>query len=344
MEKQLFLSFIVPVYNVEKYLEECLDSLLEQDIPHEEYEIICVNDGSTDGSLEILRRYEEKYPNIRVIDQENGGLSAARNVGLVHAKGEYIWFVDSDDLVQNNCLLELQRISVKEKCDRINFGTYEFYDTLSQEECKQAKDHLMRANTYLYNVVVWNNLFRLSNLQNTGLKFRYPETRHSEDGIFMFEYMLTKPSEVIIDKVCYYYRRRPQSLTTSSSLESHRGKIRSYRIIVKALEKYYHSAQGDEIHIANLLMSNLWTLMYSIVHLPIKEACYEIGRLKKENLFPFSRPTACTLVKSYQTTRTDIVGKVFDKIYINLHTRTGFFCMRVWKMIEKVKHRLEGRP
>lgn len=100
----MFLSFIVPVYNTEKYLAECLDSLLEQDIPYEEYEIICVNDGSTDGSLDILRRYAEAHSNVIVVDKENGGVASARNAGLDAACGDYIWFFDSDDIIHPNIL------------------------------------------------------------------------------------------------------------------------------------------------------------------------------------------------------------------------------------------------
>lgn len=100
----MFLSFIVPVYNAEKYLNECISSLLQQDIPANDYEIICVNDGSTDGSLEILRTYENQYTNIVVIDKENGGVSAARNAGLDAACGDYVWMVDADDFIQKDCL------------------------------------------------------------------------------------------------------------------------------------------------------------------------------------------------------------------------------------------------
>ncbi|MDH6314239.1 glycosyltransferase involved in cell wall biosynthesis [Parabacteroides sp. PFB2-10] len=103
----MHLSLIIPVYNVEAYLEECLDSCLEQDIPHSDYEIIAINDGSPDGSLAILERYAAKYPNITVLSQENRGLSATRNRGIEVAKGEYIWFIDSDDWIEKNCLSSL---------------------------------------------------------------------------------------------------------------------------------------------------------------------------------------------------------------------------------------------
>ena len=89
------------MYNTELYLEECLDSLLNQNISHDEYEIICVNDGSTDGSANILHKYFSKYHNIIVIDKENSGVSSARNVGLDIAKGKYICFFDSDDVLKS---------------------------------------------------------------------------------------------------------------------------------------------------------------------------------------------------------------------------------------------------
>lgn len=100
----MILSIIIPVYNVEKYVEKCICSCENQDIPKEDYEVIVVNDGSPDGSLAIVERVAKEYPNIKVISQENQGLSGARNTGLEAAQGEYVWFVDSDDWIEENCL------------------------------------------------------------------------------------------------------------------------------------------------------------------------------------------------------------------------------------------------
>lgn len=102
--QDMFLSIVVPVYNAEKYIANCLDSLLCQDIDISEYEIICINDGSTDNSLAILQEYAEKHGNIILIDKPNGGVAAGRNLGMEKAQGEYIWFVDADDWVARNCL------------------------------------------------------------------------------------------------------------------------------------------------------------------------------------------------------------------------------------------------
>ena len=92
------LSIIVPLYNVEKYIEKCILSLVNQDF--RDYEIIVVNDGSPDESANIVNELKIKYPNVLLFHKENGGLSSARNFGLEKAKGEYVWFVDSDDWIE----------------------------------------------------------------------------------------------------------------------------------------------------------------------------------------------------------------------------------------------------
>lgn len=108
------LSLILPAYNVEGYIDACLDSVTTQDITETDYEIIVVNDGCTDSTPEHIQRYAERHVNIKVINQENRGLSAARNAGLEQAQGEYIWMIDSDDTVCFNCLGFLL-----DACDRL---------------------------------------------------------------------------------------------------------------------------------------------------------------------------------------------------------------------------------
>ncbi len=113
------LSIIIPVYNVEKYVEKCLLSCINQDIPSSDYEIIVINDGTKDNSLAIVNRVAVRYDNIIVVSQENQGLSAARNKGLSLAKGEYIWFVDSDDWIAENCLSEIVSILDNNKLEAL---------------------------------------------------------------------------------------------------------------------------------------------------------------------------------------------------------------------------------
>ena len=99
------LSIVVPVYNVERYVAECLDSLLEQGLSDSDYEILCVDDGSTDRSGGIAEDYARRYRQVAVIHQGNRGLSAARNTGIRAAAGEYVYFIDSDDLLERGVLI-----------------------------------------------------------------------------------------------------------------------------------------------------------------------------------------------------------------------------------------------
>lgn len=102
----MILSIIIPVYNVEKYIKSCMESMYMQNIPFDQYEVIVINDGTKDNSMEIVRNYSS-YPNLTIIEQPNSGLSVTRNVGLRAAKGDFVWFVDSDDSIEQNCLLDI---------------------------------------------------------------------------------------------------------------------------------------------------------------------------------------------------------------------------------------------
>ena len=141
----MFLSFVVPVYNAAQYLPECLDSLLAQDIS--DYEIICVNDGSKDTSPKILWQYAAQHGNIRVIDQENGGVVSARNAGLSAAQGDYVWFVDADDFLLPNILGSLRDKTVETACDRLIVGGYQFTDRLTGEEIALSRQRQLPINS-----------------------------------------------------------------------------------------------------------------------------------------------------------------------------------------------------
>lgn len=122
------ISVIVPVYNVENYLRDCLDSIVTQ--RYDNYEIICVNDGSTDSSLRILNEYEEKYEKVRVVSKENGGLSSARNCGIDNAMGDYLYFLDSDDmLADNDVLLDMALHIQKNNLDILYLDGESFYES-----------------------------------------------------------------------------------------------------------------------------------------------------------------------------------------------------------------------
>ncbi len=135
---ELKLSVIVPVYNVEKYLHKCVDSLLNQKLPSEEYEIILVDDGSPDRCGEICDEYASHYANVKVVHRENGGLSAARNSGIEVARGQYVQFVDSDDFLEPNVLKALVEKMEADRLDVLRFN----YKNVNEryEEIEPNKD------------------------------------------------------------------------------------------------------------------------------------------------------------------------------------------------------------
>ena len=140
----LKLSIIVPIYNVEQYLRKCVDSLLNQDMPSSEYEIILVDDGSTDSCPAICDEYSTLYtvhhtPTIKVVHRKNGGLSAARNSGIGAAQGEYIMFVDSDDYLQPNVLGSLIGQMEEQKLDVLRYNYYNVRRKVSGVQCTVCK-------------------------------------------------------------------------------------------------------------------------------------------------------------------------------------------------------------
>ena len=123
MENNIRLSLIVPFYGVEAYIEQCLLSMLRQNISEEEYEIICVNDCSPDNSEDIVKRIASQHSNVRLIKHEvNKKLGAARNTGLLAARGKYIWFVDSDDYIEENCLAEILTLCEHNNLEILHFN------------------------------------------------------------------------------------------------------------------------------------------------------------------------------------------------------------------------------
>lgn len=213
-------SIIVPVYNVKQYLEQCLESLQAQD--YKGYEVICVNDGSTDGSREILKAWESRMPQMRVIDRENGGLSAARNTGLQVAVGDYVLFVDSDDWVEPNMLnrLTAECNGTDMICFACRRTDNEATDALPEEQTSgwdYYNRHALEARVVPF-VCVWQRCYRRQFLLDNGLRFR--EGILHEDNEFTPRACLGAKSVKVIPDVLYNYRVRPGSIMTTRGLRS----------------------------------------------------------------------------------------------------------------------------
>lgn len=325
----MFISFIVPVYNTEKYISDCLKSLLEQDISKDDYEIICINDGSTDRSLDVLKSYEAKHKNITVFNQINSGVCVSRNVGLLNAKGTYIWFIDSDDMVEKNLLKKLKNITSSGEYERIVVGNYNF-DTM--QPCG-----VLKKNTSWQDSVVWRSIFKRKWLVENNLKFHYPDLVFGEDALFMYEIKRCFPKTFQLDEAVYYHRSRSGSASVEKSVtNTKKDKLLSNVKEAQIMQQYYEK-DNRLPETADRLMSFLWGSMYRCAELPAKDAKPVIAQLKQSGLYPYKRPDSCTIRKSGQTGRTDWVADVFDTIYTNTHTRVGYHIMRLWIRFFRMK-------
>lgn len=213
------ISVIIPVYNNEQYLEECLNSIVNQ--TYRDLEIICVNDGSTDGSLSILEEFAQKDPRVIIIDQENKGQSAARNAGLEVAKGEYITFIDSEDFVNPNTYMTALEF-IKEN-DVVCFGIKVFGDAhLSRRKADENyyKINFSGQHSITKKVLqktdnsVCNKIFKIELLDK--YQIRFSEGIHYEDAEFFFKYALVSEKIYFIDEYFYNYRRRNGSIMSQT--------------------------------------------------------------------------------------------------------------------------------
>lgn len=245
------ISIVIPVYNVEKYLAECVDSVLNQ--TYTDYEIILVDDGATDNSGRMCDDYAGRDSRIRVIHQKNGGLSAARNTGMAAAKGEYIYFLDSDDFLEPSALEHLLATAQREAADVVFFDGYVFYD-----ECEEDDNpfRYVRKETYIaengrkmlqkllendeYRTAVPLMLFRVAYLRMHDLRF-YEGIIH-EDELFTFQVYNADGRVAHCHAQLYARRIRPASIMTAS------GAVRRYdsmRKIYYELSRMYREGTAD---------------------------------------------------------------------------------------------------
>lgn len=205
----ILVSVIVPVYNVEQYLSQCLDSLIHQTLP--EMELIIVNDGSPDHSQQIIDRYQKKHPDrVVALQKENGGLSSARNFGLRHARGAYVAFVDSDDFVDETIYQKLYDTAREADADLATCGFFHYNDSGSKEVkiyCKDSFGGSVRDNPELLfaqKPYAWNKLFRREWLRSHD--FAFPEGQFFEDSAVLYNMAFLANKIVFVDEPLYYYR------------------------------------------------------------------------------------------------------------------------------------------
>lgn len=275
------LSIIVPVYNVEKFLPRCLDSLLRQGLELEEYEVICVNDGSPDNCAAILAEYEVKFPVVfKIITQENKGIGEARNAGMTMAQGEWITFVDSDDYIVNGGYKYILEHFCGEGVDVVNYNCLPVYtDGQSLYDANARPDGEITfdgdgAEAYkkLSLPYVWSKLYRRSFLEKNGIFF---ESAFMEDEPFNFQVFLHSPRLRIVTSNIYRYEQgNVNSLLTSVEKENVKDQLQLFLPIIEDMNHYLQNEDGKMAHAAKRIVNSYLRTYYNKmlkVHLSKRE-------------------------------------------------------------------------
>ena len=239
------LSIIIPVYNVDDYLSECLDSILRQSFT--DFEVICVNDGSTDNSLDILNKYKALDNRIIVIDKNNEGSGIARNYGLQIALGEYVYFADSDDMFIKDALKLIVQTAEEKRTDILIFGAYSYYDGKKRKGGYSAdkfpkkylnkvfSSHDIIKRIFKFPSTAWTKLYRRDFLIKNNIKFQ--EIRAGQDQLLFFHSMIKGDRIALLPKNLYCYRKNRKGSVTAYKKKQNYSPIYVFKAIEKLLKE-----------------------------------------------------------------------------------------------------------
>lgn len=309
-----FISIIVPVFNVEKYISICVDSILKQDYVN--FEIILINDGSTDNSGKICDDYATISEKVKVFHQKNRGLSSARNTGIDNASGEYIWFVDSDDWIATNAL----EIIAKELKDDIEMlGFYESKYIEKEEKFTKQKIIITIGTTNGLSYIEFNGKFvpsvcfyvyNINFIKENRLLFK-EQLVHEDDYFSLQCFSLVKRIKKI-NKVLYFYRIRDNSIITGKvTLE----RLNSYLEIVKLCITLKNSCLDIQF-IDGRIRSYLSIFFENLVEFQCENKNYIVEKLIVESK---------EVLGKQRLYRNDLIGVIFEKVLFNFSAKLYFF-------------------
>lgn len=292
---ELILSIIVPVYNVQRYLKKCIDSLLSQDIEQSVYEIILVDDGSIDDSGMVCDTYAAHYPNVSVIHQKNQGLSVARNVGLEHAGGKYVLFIDSDDFIQDSILASLVECLRQNDLDILRFkftrvnedgSQNTSYAALSSNDPKNMESSVYNGHDYLinhlgYECYAWQFLLKRDLLIDNNLFFKPGIIFEDSEWTPRIMEKARRVSEVDIKG--YYYLQRDGSITKDRAGKVIRGQLDLIDLLSIQMSRLEDKRwyQGMIAHITVSIITRISTELY-------QQRDYYLNELKQKGVYPLS--------------------------------------------------------
>ena len=294
---ELKLSIIVPIYNVEKYLRKCLDSLLQQNLSPEEYEIILVDDGSPDGCGAICDDYASQNGNIKVIHRTNGGLSAARNSGIEVAMGKYVQFVDSDDYLEPNVLGQLIQKMEMDDLDVLRFdyqNVNEDYEIIhpykAPKQYVDLKDVVCEGPAFLNERLgpacyVWQFIFNRSLLINGDARFK--EGIYFEDAEWTPRILNKAKRITSIDATVYYYLIRKGSITQAVDEIKKRKVLEDKILLIHSLQQQMKEVKDTRWYEGEISLTAL--SLYGLIYDCNREDRNKVLQaLKRAKVYPLS--------------------------------------------------------
>ena len=314
------ISIIIPVYNVEKYIEKCITSLINQTIS--EIEFIFVNDGSPDNSVNIIKKWMEKDKRIKLINKENGGQASARNLGLVEAKGEYISFLDSDDYVKEEMYEKMYNKAKEHDLDIVicnYFLTYKDKIVAAKNNITTKLEKVISPNEYiLLTPSPWNKIIRKSYLEE--LNFKFPEGIIYEDYASIPTLVLNKPKVLYINDCLHYYVQSESSTTRN---QEYKEKYENIFLATKYLyDKMINKGYNEELE---------YLITYHFLYL----ASLNFLKYKKyKNIDKIANDMKSYFPKWY---KNKLVLSKFTKseiLYMKLFYHKQYFLIRLYRRIK----------
>ena len=344
MTDDSLLSIIIPVYNVQEYLPRCLDSCTAQQMKKSKYkyEVICVDDGSTDNSLNIIKEYASKYDLIKVISKSNNGVSSARNCGMSAAKGKYIWFVDSDDWIAEGSIGAIADALVGQSefpdCILFSFRQVAEYENKTIDIINDAKlvKGAYETTKKSYSNSVCCRWFKKEILTDNGFLFD-EDMKYAEDTLFLSNIKLKCRNMLVIEDICYYYLQRQTSAMHKTDAASH-----AYSMLRLAIE-YKKNQQNLSDTQSRKKMKFAYTRAMQAFCRDLCLYCNDknsvrkiLALLKEKRLYPFGIDWGNFRIDKKQSLKNDILNWMFALMSIEpIFWIQWFLCGVLFKNMRK---------
>lgn len=300
----MILSIVVNMYNTAKYMPKCLDSLLEQDILPSDYEIILVNDGSTDNSLSMAKEYQNKseksesFPKIKIVNQENKGLAAARNAGVDVAEGKFLCFVDPDDYIEKNSLNELLSRMEDKNLDILRFNyqkvdeEYNIIQDFPSEANFNYSEGVISGKEFLVNRLgiacyVWAYIYRLDLIRRNNIRFI--ETCYFDDTPWLPRVLVKAERVECVPVRHQFYLQRQGSMVRTNNIVSIKRKVEGQLKLVSLLKDQMNGVDSFVLKWYKKMFSHtVLSLITSVAVSLYSEKKEYVNKIKELNILPLS--------------------------------------------------------